>query len=588
MINTSLEFLQSVSNFFQHYTKPDGSLTCFKHHLEHTGKNIYGAFVDMTLYEQTGEERYFDQAKQRVLYTTTKLVDDNSAKVFWPGRLHKMNMSNSVIDSGACSDVLATFLRKYQNRLTDDEQKQIWSVVEQNCDTYLMKACVGKEYTNQRLWGATGLASAYMVEQKPAWKEALQASLRVSFNDMHADGSIPYTTKIKEHNLHAGVHDTTPYYHSRHIAFMLHVVDALGEESDMWFEKLKPMTEFLIAMYQQNGLKSMHLEAKRWYFLNPYEVASHSYDVNVFLRYFEKTKDMRYAYYAKLSTKQLFKHAFRVEGGIDDHVGGVRNFQCPFFWNSHVAWFARVVKGVGHILEEDIQKPQPSVTFFPNADVIRSVKETYAFTVRGKKQAMSLLVGPPVGGGSIIYFGSKQDGFKNILAYFEWDQSMPLTFSLRSGTRSLGYIKKNLVDFRALAFFAKVELLARDWGSLWYRIKEIGSKLWYQDTLASSAFFCAPLVKYKDDTVTYTSALANRAGSLVEGVTLTRTYEIQEKELNVRERVQIDRPVGNITFHLHEALEDLAIEGTIQPDRTDASIIIPSGVGEITITYTLR
>src|SRR3989344_3284347 len=186
---TSVEFFRGISNYLWSQSNTNGKLICKKHRIEHTGKNAYSIITDLYLYQKTGEEGYFERARSRALRVAGNLIADpkHGQFMYWPGRLGKTNMSNSVIDSGGATDSLAEIILRYENKLTAAEKEKIKDAIFKNSDTYLKEAVYKKELPDQRLWGAAGLASAYKIFSASGgsaffgkgawWKEALLKSI---------------------------------------------------------------------------------------------------------------------------------------------------------------------------------------------------------------------------------------------------------------------------------------------------------------------------------------------------------------------------------------------------------------------------
>ena len=107
-----IKLLKGVSDYFGNQTESSGKLICPKHGVEHTGKNCYSIFIDAKLFQITQDEIFFQRARLRALRTVANLCRDPDFNywIFYPGRLDGNNMSNSVIDGGACVDSLVHFL----------------------------------------------------------------------------------------------------------------------------------------------------------------------------------------------------------------------------------------------------------------------------------------------------------------------------------------------------------------------------------------------------------------------------------------------------------------------------------------------
>ena len=265
--NRKINFLMRISDYFEGQTREDGSIFCKKDRVEHTGKNCYSIIIDSKLFELTKDEKYFNRAKKRALRTISRLVKDPETgdSIFYPGRLDPRNASNTIIDGGACVDSLCAFLVQFEQRLPDEEKGKIKDAIYRHSDEYLKKQVLLKPITNQRLWGASGLSSAYGIFRKDDWREAVLKAIDLSLSELNRDGSFPYHPHYKDIDGHSGMGDITPYYHSRHIAFMIHSLEQIGANTEQYLKNLKRGTDFLLAMYQPNGIKNILLEGKHWY-----------------------------------------------------------------------------------------------------------------------------------------------------------------------------------------------------------------------------------------------------------------------------------------------------------------------------------
>ena len=305
-------------------------------------------------------------------------------------------------------------------------------------------------------------------------------------------------------------------------------------------------------MYQEDGVKSIALETKRWYFLSEYEVASHSYDVYTLLKYYSFTGDKKYALYAKRALDTLLKHQTRKDGGINDHIGGVRNFQCPFFWNSHIAWLARVYDEILTLKEDDIiMQESVMIQYFKDADIVKVVTPFYACLLRGKKQPQNPQWGPRIGGGSFVYFGRSNNKYKNILENNEWQLSSSGNFFMKKKAEGIfSYIQKHLGDYRSLVFHIKVELLYRDFSTTWKRLTLLARKIVINNNNVGSEYDCITKTYFdiKNKKIQYNSGLAHRDGVRLDGIELKRTYCFEKKKIRIIEYMLIKESVGRMQY----------------------------------------
>src|SRR5919108_2531939 len=90
-----LEVLRRVSGYLADQTRPDGTLVCARHRVEHTAKNARSIVVDCALFQQTGDPRYLERARQRARRTVARLAQDpqHGAWIYLPARHDVRNIS---------------------------------------------------------------------------------------------------------------------------------------------------------------------------------------------------------------------------------------------------------------------------------------------------------------------------------------------------------------------------------------------------------------------------------------------------------------------------------------------------------------
>ena len=101
-------------------------LPCPRHKVEHTGKLVYAALIDLAHGRYTREDEPLERARRRVLRTVDHLGIDpgSNVPVFLPGRVDGRNASNNAIDGGACADVIATLLEEAPELFSDGETER--------------------------------------------------------------------------------------------------------------------------------------------------------------------------------------------------------------------------------------------------------------------------------------------------------------------------------------------------------------------------------------------------------------------------------------------------------------------------------
>ncbi|OGG53563.1 hypothetical protein A3C20_00845 [Candidatus Kaiserbacteria bacterium RIFCSPHIGHO2_02_FULL_55_25] len=302
---------------------------CSKHHVEHTGSNCY--LLDF--YSTLGE---IEKGKRLIAHLFTLVTDTKGGKVFYPGHMNPMNMSQNVIDTGAAVDSIARFLHLHRNAFTQFEHTEYGAKLREIAETYLKSAAAEKTLTNQRLWGLTGLASYARYAGTHIYDDIVRASIERAFADTTPDGFFLYMPHAREHGNFEGYEGITTFYQSRCTAFIRYSLKAAGIDSAPYEERLRTSERALLAMYRSDGTKDLRLECKRWYWQSAYEVASAGFDAYALAHSKESAAGV--ALHNLLF--QTRRHFF--DGYLHSHIGLPVNFQCPIFWTAHLAWMLRV------------------------------------------------------------------------------------------------------------------------------------------------------------------------------------------------------------------------------------------------------
>lgn len=586
-------FFEQISDYFWYQTKQDdASLVCPKHKVEHTGKNTYSALIDLKLYQKTGEQQYLGRAKKRIFRTVEKLIKDpdHDYFIFFPGRLGRFNNSNSVIDSGACLDALSTFYLEAGEFLTEDERQKIKDTIFKSADTYLKKAVVDKEVTNQRLWGGTGLSKAYQIFKEESWKNSLLASIDKSLNEMSSDGALPYHSYHKEYKIASGINDVTTYYHSRCLGFIFYILENIGEDISVYKDRLVKLADFLVGMHQLDGVKNINLECKPWYWESLYEVASHAFDIHALIKTYQLTQDKIYLKYAKMAYDKLLAHQ-DADGGITSHTGSLQsNHQCKIFWNGHLIWLQRVLS---ELPQEDLELINEH-KYFADVQVVKFVNKTYSCIIRGAKKPMSLMWGGAIGGGSLLYFGTKESDYKNKIKLSHFSSVNDGSFVFCKKENFISNLKKFVAKYKseikAKVFHAygeaRVWRLAAAYQILWRMLIMI---LNASRGLYSLAWACEVEASKNELSYTFVTSPAKKDGKVLQGVIAKRNYSLSENELRVNEEINIDSKLNKIKYYKIDGAVDFKIETNLKYKESKSKIVFwPSGQGNIKISYSLK
>lgn len=588
---TVLEFLRGVSGWFAGIEGAGGERVCPRHHVEHTGKLVYAAAIDLALRRAQGTNAYDERIRRRALRTVSMLRTDPStgSAVFFPGSLDSRNAATNLIDSGACCDVLSQVVDEAPDLFSVDERSAIRDAVTRVCATYLVKAVLIKEVPAQRMWGATGLARAARAFHDESFAAAACEAIARVRAQSRADGGIPYLPEPGKSREHAGLADLSAFYHSRHAGFAFYVArmlrDAgalLGPQLDQW---LRASVDVLTAMYANDGVKSLAIEAKQWYWESDYEVVSHSFDVHALIEASLRYGDPRYAQWAALAFRRLVEHV-EPDGGVVSHRGRGINFQCRDFWNGHVAWIARIHEHVP--LEADPPLPI-GVRAFPDSGIIRIETARYAATIRGAKQPINISFGGAVGGGTLVTFARGAGGGDHVRQP-KWTTLAPGAIEVvgRGGVGLLGrlraFVRDNAHDVKFRLYVANIERKARNHAFAFaYPFRHVLAK--FADELRrvhASHFDCAPEIAVDHDGVRVRAKFCRRDGSALSGCVLVRRYEVGAERLTVHDEVRLDVAVSRVRFRLVTGATLESVEGerssrsgdlvTIRPKRAPSVI----------------
>ena len=448
-----LAALARVSDYWVQQTVPSGETRCAVHGVEHTARTATSIVVDLALRRVTGQDRYWERALRRARRVVARLVRDpeHGAWIFAPGRLDPYNCSNNVIDSGECARCLGTLLLYADDKLDTALREQVTEVLRRNATTYLTDAVVTKEVTNQRLWGAMGLATAARALGESTWFAAVRTSIERSLAEQHADGSFPYHPEPDRFGLHPGAADVSVYYQARVLTYLWQALAMLGEDAGTVREPtlaaLRRGLDFLVATYTPAGTKCAALEGKRWFWAGPYEVGSHPLDVYALLH--------GAAQFGDNSLKTLAEQAYTVwQQRLADMVltcrepAGRDDFICPDFHAADAAWLAALIltrpgslsspgdasppassfprkressphpDEAGNLdsRESGNDRDAPQVRVFAEAGLVRlQTTETVAL-LRTRKRPANVLYGGGVGGGSLLYVGHKSGDWEDMIA----------------------------------------------------------------------------------------------------------------------------------------------------------------------------
>ena len=577
--------LIGTSDYLHRGIGPDGRLLCPEHRLDHTGRSARSIVIDSALHALTGKDEYFDRACSRALTTDARLAPDpeHGSWIYHPGRLDPNNMSTSVIDSGDCTDALATFLLQFSDRIEEDLRRRLEATIVRNCDTYLVGAAETKEVPNQRLWGAMGLAAAYRVIGDQRWKDSVLRSLEVSFADQNPDGSFPYHPSPTDYGLHKAASGATIYYHSRHLAFA-HYACQLCDEPNAFNANFQQGLNFLLATISPEGFKPLLLDSKPWFWQGPLEAGSHPYDLYAIAALAEPAAadDILGHSLGCLLATQDDDGAFR---GVP---AGPRGFNCRHFHTADIAWLARAAELAPLVpyYSPTGSLPDQKTQLFPDGGLVRVQTAESCALISISSGERNILYGARAGAGEIVYFGRRSAGWRNSVERWTlpdhlipgWYASAGL--NIRSNIRSYLHQNQSNRDLRFRLYIARTRLKSgRPFDSIHSFITDMRAE-------AAAALRPVRHTRHSrschatafEDSVSIDTVLASGDGSMVDGITLHSEYRLDRQRLSITETLRSVAFENNIYFRPPPGVRDLACEPDCEWDTVAGTLIFrPQG-----------
>ncbi len=584
--------LARVSDYWERQTAPSGETRCTVHGVEHTARTATSIVVDLALQRITGQDRYWERALRRAQRVVARLVRDpeHGAWIFAPGRLDPYNCSNNVIDSGECARCLGTLLLYGDGRLDATLRERIAEALRRNATTYLTDAVVTKEVTNQRLWGAMGLATAARALGEPTWFAAVHASIERSLAEQHADGSFPYHPEPERFGLHPGAADVSVYYQARVLTYLWQTLAMLGEDAGAvrgpTLTALRRGLDFLAATYTPAGTKCAALEGKRWFWASPYEVGSHSLDVYALLHGAAQFADSSLKTLAEQAYAVWRQHlanmvlACRAPAGRDDFI-------CPDFHAADASWLSALILALPGPDGEGGPNPRPlpcregappRVRVFTEAGLVRLQTTATVALLRTRKQPANVLYGGGVGGGSLLYVGHKSGNWQDLTTAARETPISPGNLTCwprrrrragvqaflaanRPGRELRQWLFVARIRRRQRAFFAAARALWRGWlRPLWHAWDEVYATHWALDA--------APTLLL--DGVQGTVQPARRDGEPLAGVTVQRQVSVENGAVRVREAISVEVPLRRLLYAVPAAARALHTEPAALADARPA------------------
>lgn len=580
-----LGILRGLSGFFARQEQPDGGLPCPRHKVEHTGKLVYAALIDLAHGVYTREDEPLERARRRVLRTVDHLgIDPGSdVPVFLPGRVDGRNASNNAIDGGACADVIATLLEEAPELFDERERARCVDALERHIDGYLRHAARERPITAQRLWAATGVARAARLLGRDDWRADALAGCASALADLTPDGVAPYIPEGAPDCTHPGLADTSTFYHSRTPGFLLYVHEVLGEAlSDHARERIHASLDALLAMRDGNGHKVLHNEAKAWYWESDYEVASHPFDVYALHVGARVLGEPAFALEAGRAMEEWIAHINPLDGGADSHHGRGVNFQCRIFWSGHAAWIARVIHDV--MVRAPVREPRD--VDLAHSGLLHVERPRYTALLRSASRGGNHLFGCDAAGGSLQSLVVRPPGLPR------GEERVPRVRFIRkragswrvtpsSGPGRLARWRELLAadkqDLRFRLYITTVEWKAGRWiGAPLYGLRNLVARPW-RDASPEHASHLDHRARheYVDGVATVQGGVADALGRRLDGVRTERRYGFEDDAVRLEDTLHVDAGVrGSVRYTLPEHLVDVTCRRGADPLRVSARELV--------------
>ena len=571
------------------------------HRVAHTGKLARAIVVDLALLDHWGDELHWQRALGRAEWIASRLKPDpeHGALIYHPGRLDPRNCSTSAIDSGECTDALARLLLHPHSATVDPSTAaRLRAAVHSNAQTYLRSAVLEKGITNQRLWAAMGLATAWALEPQAEWLDALRAAVQRAIVEQHDEGWWRYQPDAAKEGAHPGAADLTVYYHSRCLAFLMHICErAPALDSADTGQAISRGLDFLKLVTTPDGLKPLLLEGKRWFWDGTYEAGSAAFDVFALTRGADLFARNDLSELAEQAWRQLRRHQLP-NGSIASCLEpGAFDFVCADFHTADLAWTAQVISKLERPTSRAPSTSAQGVTYAAGAGVIRLESATGVALVRTRKQPANTMVGGPVGGGALAAVVDRVGVQRLRPNEGQWRLSRAWTCA--DGLSAiLRFLRENPPgrEGRQWLFVARL-LLGQGrpraaWRRLWRGYVGPLAGCWRPE--ARSAWSAGAEVQVSEDGFTSASQPTAQNGDIPRWVTaiyLERRVTLASSGLRVSERLRgPGRPALEIEFLVPEAAQavDAAGEGVAlrrSGQKVNARPCAPSF--QIDVTYSI-
>jgi len=552
--------LREISDYFFLLNKQQGGYQCYKHaRVEHFGKIAYLLQINSYLYRTFGESEFKLRGLQILERLSGQLRSDGDATVFYPGRLHPENASNNAIDCGGITDSLSYWYFHHKDETPLELVQFIERATELVGDTYLAtEHPFRKKFTNQMLWAGTGLAAIYkLVHRKERYRDYCVRMIETAFEAQFADGAFPYVAPAFLQNkatmLEKSVGDITEYYHSRHLSFIADIGNKVGYSFSVQQDSaLKRAAEFLVALYNPIGEKSIECETKPWYWLSSsnVEFASSPFDIHALSVALSRYSDPLFQHVLNLALANFLRS--KDTGGALVSYPGSMNFQCKIFWSAHAAWIVKAIEETGAFWTVNSGNEQFSYDGADSGIYAKNDGRT-AFLLRTKRKPLTPIHGC-YSAATLIDLRQRIDysaWSRNYVARKRWSFDAPgevFVIPLRSMgvgglIRTFKYVRKAYADYRFGAVLVRSELRGKQAIRALFTIWQIFFRHsffllgpWY-----SSFWPTDSRAKLTNETLMICANIAAANGDTLNEVSFEKKYSFLDSRLDLTIEIRVSR-----------------------------------------------
>ncbi len=433
------------------------NLFCKEDKVFHRGRNSYLWTLFKYLYQKYKEPKILYKVKNSIkTYQNCFSINNNQDLILLPGLNNRGNYSTNAIDCGIFLDCIND-LKEITNipyELNEGAKEIFFKYAFKKLKNF-------SPIHNQYLWLLTGFSRCindFAKENKTLYIELVLEIINYFYSENQSDGSCSYSKLSDDLN-----HITT-YYHSRCLAFASYSINNISLVNRKFEDYFLKGAYFLAKMYKDDGIKSLSLETKRYYFHNNFEVASSSYDIYVFEKAYYLSGENHWLELSSKCIDNIYQNTNKNGALKSNKDGEYHDWQCNIMRTTHNAWLTKLSEDFLTKVEQfihlnDFEKQKSRLEFFSNKDLIES-NSCLLYLINNKSYYQFLKNKSPI---SNLY-GHRLLGIqpKEHLPISNLIKILPYEYrSLSFAALRINYLKKDLSSIKASLLQIKDSLLRK-------------------------------------------------------------------------------------------------------------------------------